>query len=52
MKGMTLLNSCEINTQYLEFVTEVSVKNKQILSGTDLKILEDKALVEKELITH
>ena len=42
--------SCEINTQYLEFVTEVSLlKINKFCPGTDLKILEDKALIEKRI---
>ncbi|PPR44013.1 MAG: hypothetical protein CFH30_00001, partial [Alphaproteobacteria bacterium MarineAlpha8_Bin1] len=49
-KGMTLLNYCEIDINYLEFVTEVSkLKINRYCPGTDLKIMSDKELIKKKI---
>tara|TARA_Y100000589_G_C27172555_1_gene637339 strand:+ start:932 stop:2164 length:1233 start_codon:yes stop_codon:yes gene_type:complete len=49
-KGMTLLNFCEINTNYLEFVTEVSkLKIDRYCPGTDLKIISDEELIKNKI---
>ncbi len=49
-KGMTLLNYCNIDTNYLEFVTEVSkLKINKYCPGTDLKIIGDSELVKQNI---
>ena len=49
-KGMTLLNFCEIDINYLEFVTEVSkLKINRYCPGTDLKIMSDEELITKKI---
>jgi len=49
-KGMTLLNYCKIDKQFLEFVTEVSnLKIGRYCPGTNLKIVHDDELIRKKI---
>ena len=49
-KGMTLINYCGIDTNFLEFVTEVSkLKINKYCPGTNLKILRDYELTKQKI---
>ncbi len=49
-KGMTLLNFCNIDENYLEFVTEVSdLKINKYCPGTNLKIIKDDELINQNI---
>ena len=49
-KGMTLLNYCDINKNFLEFATEVSkLKINKYCPGTDLKIIGDNELIKQNI---
>ncbi len=49
-KGMTLLNYCHIDNNFLEFVTEVStLKINRYCPGTDLKIVTDEELIQNKI---
>ena len=47
---MTLLNYCNIDKNFLEFVTEVSkLKINKYCPGTDLKIIGDNELIKQNI---